>query len=145
RYRAWIRHIHEFYRPPQRGGEARQRAAGWRCAQALQWAASSPHAGLGYLVRQALRAKWDLSVSILSDAIAALRPYRGGSADEAVAEVFRRIRQEVDRQATTGDVEDIEDETSAQADLDRESLESLLREGVELVGREPDQKWWFIK
>ena len=61
-----------------------KRAAGWRCAQALQWAASSPPAGLGYLVRQAIRAGWALQTRNLSAALTALRPYRGGAVDEAV-------------------------------------------------------------
>ena len=48
----------------------------------MQWAASSPQAGLGYLVRQAIRAGWDLSNDTLAAAVAALRPYRSGPADE---------------------------------------------------------------
>lgn len=53
-------YIHDFYKPPRdayRMGSAKRRAAGWRCAQALQWATSSPHAGLGYLVRQAISSR----------------------------------------------------------------------------------------
>jgi len=91
-------------------GQARQRAAGWRCAQALQWAASSPLAGLGFLVRQAIRNRWTLENRILAEAVASLRPYRNGSPDEKLEELFARISREVRRQAAEGDVEDIEDE-----------------------------------
>src|SRR5262249_28786911 len=56
-YRDWLRHIHAFFHPGEfiDDANAGRRAAGWRCAQALQWAASSPQAGIGYLVRQAIR------------------------------------------------------------------------------------------
>jgi hypothetical protein len=71
-YKAWLQHIHDFYKPPKDATgrhKAQQRAAGWRCAQALQWAASSPQAGLGYLVRQAVRASWQLNDGVLADAL----------------------------------------------------------------------------
>ena len=59
-HKAWLSAIHNLYvprvEPAGRGG--RRRAAGWRCAQALQWATSSLHAGLGYLVRQVRRIAW---------------------------------------------------------------------------------------
>src|SRR5262249_27755926 len=98
-HREWIQNIHDFYRPPHmfRLGDARRRAAGWRCAQAMQWAASSPLAGLGYLVRQAVRSGWDLSKDSLRSAMAALRPYRLGSANEPLDILFQRIVKEVDR------------------------------------------------
>src|SRR5262249_55909991 len=62
-YRSWVQSIHDFYRPPKEArktGEAQKRAAGWRWAQALQRAVSSPQAGLGDLVRQAIRGGQDL-------------------------------------------------------------------------------------
>ena len=67
-YRSWLEHIHHFYKPPAGSslGLARQRAAGWRCAQALQWAASCPQAGVGYLVRQAIRSDWTLKSPALT-------------------------------------------------------------------------------
>jgi hypothetical protein len=48
--------------------DVKRRAAGWRCAQALQWATSSPNAGLGYMVRQAVRAGWGVEDEVLSKA-----------------------------------------------------------------------------
>lgn len=55
-YRSWLSAIHAFYGTSGRGSEASTRASAWRRAQALQWAASSVQAGLGYLIRQSLRA-----------------------------------------------------------------------------------------
>jgi superfamily II DNA or RNA helicase len=149
RYRAWIEHIHAFYRPPKETGaaaQARQRAAGWRCAQALQWAASSPLAGLGYLVRQAVRAGWDLDNQSLRRAISALRPYRLGPPDQPVERLFESIVREVCRQQQDQDVEDIEDdEGGAGARVPTEGLEDLLAEGLEVLRDAGDEKWNFVK
>lgn len=90
-HRSWLTAIHRFFKPPATSGsQAVHRAAGWRCAQALQWATSSPSAGLGYLVRQSLRAGWTLEQPPLPEAVAALRPYRSGSPDEPVEKILRR-------------------------------------------------------
>src|SRR5207253_1665110 len=102
-----------------------------------QWAASSPHAGVGYLVRQAVRAGWQLSVSVLSEAIKALRPYRLGDPNEPVDQLFERLRGEVERQQRTGDIEDIEDGADGAGEIARLQLEALLQEGLELLRREP--------
>jgi superfamily II DNA or RNA helicase len=146
-YKEWIEHIHRFYKPDrdeQRSSEARQRAADWRCAQALQWAASSPQAGLGYLVRQAIRARWKSENPVLTDALKALRPYRLGSPDEPIEELYQRIVKEVDRQQQDEDVEDIEESVDGLPTL-RQGLEQLLHEGVALLNRAGDQKWKMIK
>lgn len=146
-YRAWIEAIHEFYRPsdPMRlMSDARRRAAGWRCAQALQWAASSPHAGLGYLARQAIRAGWTIQNALLAEVLAALRPYRLGRTDEPIAELFARMRNEILRQQRDDDVEDLEDDDSNAAgaeQFERKALEALLSSGLELVLKSPDIKW----
>jgi len=112
-YRVWIDRIHDFFSPPNRTAnvsDARRRSANWRCAQALQWAASSPQAGLGYLVRQAIRAGWTCrNRPVLVEALMALRPYRMGPADEPVERLFERVTKEVDRQRQDEDIEDIED------------------------------------
>jgi superfamily II DNA or RNA helicase len=148
-HREWIQRIHDFYRPPHdayRLGDARRRAAGWRCAQAMQWAASSPLAGLGYLVRQAVRSGWDLSKDSLRPAMAALRPYRLGSAKEPLDILFQRIVKEVDRQKSDADIEDIEDfvEGKDRDWLTSQGLEELLLEGVDLVKNAGDEKWEII-
>lgn len=143
-YREWIQHIHVFFSPPPGDpgrSDARRRAAGWRCAQALQWATSSPHAGLGYLVRQAIRAGCALNDEPLADAIGALRPYRRGAVDEAVEKLFERISREVARQRDNDELEDIEAE-AREADLAYgRALADLLVEGIRLVRSSPDEKW----
>jgi len=150
-YRAWLKHIHEFYRPPPGGDDkptARQRAAGWRCAQALQWAASSPQAGLGYLVRQAVRAGWSLNDGVLVDALATLRPYRNGSPTEPVDALLSRITREVCQQAADLDVDDIEeDETSAAAQnaAQKKNLNTLLAEGLTVLKSFGTRKWDFLR
>ena len=143
-HRAWLSAIHDLYVPPvDSDRRGRQRAAGWRCAQALQWATSSLHAGLGYLVRQAIRAKWTLDDSGLPDAVAALRPYRLGDPQESVESLFERLQREVRRQQTARDVEDIEDEEDDTAawEPDHAHLGSLLLDGTELLRFAADHKW----
>ena len=148
-HRQWLEHIFDFYQPApgfSDGGESRRRAAGWRCAQAMQWATSSPLAGLGYLVRQAVRAGWDRSGPVLRVALASLRPYRLGPDDEDSDALHARILKEVDRQQQSGDVEDIESFVPGQAS-DPESqrgLERLLEEGVALVRTAGDDKFNLI-
>lgn len=148
RYRSWIENIHSFYKPPRppRGSvEARQRAAGWRCAQALQWAASSPHAGLGYLVRQAIRAKWGLQNPTLGRAVAALRPYRLGRRDEPVEQLFARIMKEVGRQHDDGDIDDIEDDSEIGGlRAPMAGLEGLLEDGIAILKESANDKWTVV-
>ena len=150
-YRQWLRDIHDFYKPPQTNGarRAQQRAAGWRCAQALQWAASSPDAGVGFLVRQAMRAGWAINNSILKDALAALRPYRNGPVDEEIERLFSRIQRDIDRQKGYGDVEDIEDEEylddSGLLRQQKSAMEVLLRGGLEILNGSPDVKWDLLR
>lgn len=98
----------------------------------MQWAASSPLAGLGYLVRQAVRSGWDLSNDSLRSALATLRPYRLGPADEPLDNLFQGIVKEVDRQQRDADIEDIEDFVEGQ---DRDWLFSHSQ--VSRDGRRP--------
>lgn len=149
RYRGWIQLIHEFYHPAVTASsrESQRRAAGWRCAQALQWAASSPQAGLGYLVRQALRAGWRLSTANLRDAISALRPYRGGSVDEPVEALYDRMRAEIGQQVASDEDEDIEDYDAA-GGLGTNSvvdLANLLQEGLAVLDEAGEGKWALVK
>lgn len=141
-HRSWLAAIHHFFKPPTiPGSQAVQRVAGWKCAQALQWAASSPNAGLGYLVRQALRAHWTLEQLPLSEAIAALRPYRSGAADEPVGSVYSRLIAEIRRQAADDDVEDIEEDSALSDDVDHAALAALIRQGIKLVLSPSQLKW----
>lgn len=147
---SWIKDIHDFYRPTSAHGSpesSRRRAAGWRCAQALQWAASSPQAGLGYLVRQAIRGGMDLSSPALLNAVEILRPYRLGDPNEAPQALFKRLVQEVERQRSEADLADIEnDELSDRlSQNDRAQLSKLLIQGVALCRESPDAKWTRIK
>jgi superfamily II DNA or RNA helicase len=149
-YKAWLQHIHDFYKPPKDATgrhKAQQRAAGWRCAQALQWAASSPQAGLGYLVRQAVRASWQLNDGVMTDALAALRPYRDGPVTEPLDNLLARIRREVRRQADDQDIEDLEDEDEATIAMNaeqKESLNELIVEGLRVFRTFANRKWDFL-
>jgi superfamily II DNA or RNA helicase len=145
-HRAWLSSIHDFYVPPHNPADrrSRRRAAGWRCAQALQWASSSVHAGLGYLVRQAIRADWTPGEAALREAISVLRPYRLGDPEEPVDGLFERMRREVQRQRDDRDVEDIEEAEDDEADAwepDPVLLRNLLVDGTELLRSSADQKW----
>jgi superfamily II DNA or RNA helicase len=147
-YREWIEQIHDFFAPPKAGSpmsEPRRRSANWRCAQALQWAASSLQAGLGYLVRQAVRAGWTPSKRrVLAEALLALRPYRMGPTDEPVDVLFDRIRKEIDRQKQAADIEDIEDSVDYSLDPDYPTLDSLLGDGIRLLRSSHDDKWSIL-
>lgn len=147
-YREWLRNIHAYYRPVrgEYAEESRERAAGWRCAQALQWAASSPQAGLGFLVRQAVRQGWQIEESALRDAITALRPYRDGAPDEPIEELYQRLIREVQRQQSEADIEDIEDGGEAPSPSGRDpALAALLDEGIAVLRRSGDARWEMIR
>lgn len=149
KHRNWIRNIHDYYSPSAHAdgvGESRRRAAGWRCAQALQWAASSPQAGLGYLSRQAIRAGWASSDPTLRKALSELRPYRLGPIDEPVDQLFDRMKKEVERQKRDADLDDVEEYgDSEEAAVERMGLQALLEEGIEIVRTSGDEKWKLIE
>ncbi len=146
-YSSWLQAIHRFFKPEPGEGqsEASRRAGGWRCAQALQWAASSPQAGLGYLVRQAVRARWTLQSEALRAGIAALRPYRMGSANEPVEALFERLQREVGRQESDVDLDDIEDFSGPLVGKADPALEALLLQGLHVVAAEGHRKWDFVE
>lgn len=148
-HEAWRSAIHDFFEPGRSGVEgtsAQRRAAGWRAGQALQWATSSVQAGLGYLIRQAIRAKCTpASLPGLEDALSAIRPYRLGPANEPVAQLLARITREVSRQVDDADVEDIEDiDEEGKWRPDLKQLSVLLRAGVQLHKAAGDVKWQFL-
>jgi len=148
-HRAWMINIHDFYRPAGdwRTGQSQRRAAGWRCAQAMQWAASSPNAGLGYLTRQAIRAGWELQNSTLVTALTSLRPYRLGAADEEIPALYGRICNEVSRQQRDADIDDIEEYIPGDTrdPSSQQGLEALIKQGIDLVRNSGDEKWHIIK
>lgn len=146
-YQSWLQNIYSYYKPTS-SNRTQQRAAGWRCAQALQWAASSPQAGLGYLVRQALRAGWNLKDKILYEAVGVLRPYRNGSDDEPVEQLLLRMLKEVEIQNVEADIEDIEDDISSKTRLssnEKASLEALIQEGITILKNTVYTKWQVLK
>lgn len=115
-YRRWLDGVGRLLAP---SGEARTQV--WRQAQALEWCASSPEAGLAYLVRMARRTGLTVrSFPPLNRALAALRPYRGGSPEEPLGELEERI-------ASAGD--DYEEA----GPLDRKLFEKVIDLGTALV------------
>jgi SNF2 family DNA or RNA helicase len=89
-YEDWYSLVGQLYDVDGLNG-VRLRAAGWAKGQALQWAASSVQAGLGFLVRLAIRRlNWTLETPSLAPALEVLRPYRGGANDEPLPQLFAR-------------------------------------------------------
>jgi superfamily II DNA or RNA helicase len=152
-HRAWLEKIHQTFEADlddHAVGQARRRARTWRCGQALQWATSSIEAGLGFLIRQALRAGWTLDSGPLRDALAAIRPYRDGTPDEPIETLFRRMSTDLDRQRQRQDVEDLEDDEDEPTSPsswtpDPTLLAAVLRDGVRLLHEVGDAKWERIR
>jgi SNF2 family DNA or RNA helicase len=146
-YQRWLGKILEFFEPTARSSpEGQRRAAGWRAGQALQWATSSVQAGIGYLLRQAVRARLSTrTLSALNPALAAIRPYRNGTHDEPLDALWARIIGEVDRQLTADDLEDIEDNEEPDEEgrwrPNPEALNELLSDGVTLLAELGQRKW----
>jgi superfamily II DNA or RNA helicase len=119
-YSRWLTQVHELLTP-----YSGSRAAGWRRAQALQWCASSPQAGLAYLVRLAMRAGLTRRTTpVIARALAALRPYRAGSENDPVESVEAALMraQEV-----------MEDGAEEVFQDPRRGLNAVLQLGVALV------------
>ena len=123
----------------------RSRAAGWAKGQALQWAASSVQAGLGFLVRLSMRRlNWSLANPELISALTALRPYRGGREDEPLEALFDRLKRQIGAsalsQSENDDDDDGEDEEQWRPDPD--ALGVLLQDGVKLIKSGAAQAKW---
>lgn len=150
-YRSWYNGIASLYEAPQSSAHAR--AAGWAKSQALQWAASSVEAGLGYLARLGIRRlEWTHAEPALNRALTALRPYRGGPADEPIeilySRITKQIRQQIASAGATGDLEDLDDEDAGDDEPwrpDPTALRSLIDEGIRLlVSASAGAKWQVV-
>ena len=143
KYERWYAGISILYDTPSDNG-FRNRAAGWAKGQALQWAASSVQAGLGFLVRLSMRRLgWTLAHKELAGAVAALRPYRGGAISEPLESLYGRLQKQIGFQA------DADDSVSDSEELEEEAwvpdpalLGALLEEGVGLLGTEAAHAKW---
>ena len=122
----------------------RSRAAGWAKGQALQWAASSVQAGLGFLVRLSMRRlNWTLEELALATALSALRPYRGGRKDEPLRALFERLKRQIGANALSQyESDDDDDSEDEQWRPDPDALGSLLLEGVKLIESGAAQAKW---
>jgi superfamily II DNA or RNA helicase len=140
-YNRWYNSVGDLYDASIVPG-ARGRAGGWAKGQALQWAASSVQAGLGFLVRLGIRRlKWDLTSPALSSAIAALRPYRGGPANESLGSLLLRLQKQIGH---LQEVEPLDDEEEAEDDWlpNSTALEELLKNGVQLLQTPAANEKW---
>lgn len=141
-YEEWYQSIGSLYETGEFGTKA-MRAAGWAKGQALQWAASSVEAGLGFLVRLGIRRlDWDLDNPILKNALSALRPYRGGSITEPIPLLFERIYKSISKRFI--DEQNIDDEESEDDEWrpDPEILSDLISGGINLLKNKSGiQKW----
>lgn len=142
RYEQWYLEIGALYDLVGSNG-VRSRAAGWAKGQALQWAASSVQAGLGFLVRLSMRRlNWTLSNPSLVQALTALRPYRGGRKDEPLESLYERIVRQIGAnilEQIDGDDEELDAEVWRP---DPETLAALLEEGVKLISSGAAQAKW---
>jgi len=133
-YERWYAAIAELYDGPA-GSEAVRRAASWAKGQALQWAASSVQAGLGFLCRLAIRRLgWaPVQAPALAEALAALRPYKNGSPSEPVPALHARMLAEVQRQMREHDADDMEELEEETWKPDPRLLAALLEQGTMLL------------
>lgn len=143
RYAQWYKGVGSLYESAGTNNGT-LRAAGWAKGQALQWAASSVQAGLGFLVRLGMRRlKWTLDNEVLREALGALRPYRGGAVGEPLPALFDRIQRQMGNHVANqlGD----EDEEEWDEDTwrpDPHLLAELLRSGMDLIkGDAAIAKW----
>lgn len=143
RYQHWYERVALLYESTGWDG-VRRRAAGWAKGQALQWAASSVQAGLGFLVRLGIRRLgWTLENAALAEALAALRPYRAGSQNEPLPALFDRITKQMGSRALLQNVEEDEEEWEEEVwRPDPVLLSELIQEGVLLVRSSAAQAKW---
>lgn len=142
-YEHWYERVALLYEVRGLNG-GRLRAAGWAKGQALQWAASSVQAGVGFLARLGVRRLgWDLTNESLSAALAALRPYRGGPPDEPLTVLFNRILKQIGNHILPEEGEEDDEEWDEEPwRPDPALLAELLEEGVGLIRSGAAQTKW---
>jgi len=142
-YERWYLAVGALYEQPGPSG-SQARATGWAKGQALQWAASSVPAGLGFLVRLGIRRLgWKLTNESLRQALSSLRPYRGGQTEEPLTSLYERIVRQIGNQALDQNEEgDGEDWDPDEWRPNGEILASLLVEGVRLLGTGAAREKW---
>lgn len=128
-YHAWLGVIAAVFEGAAKG------PAAWRKAQALQWCASSPKAGLAYLARVALRCDETFKQAPLaSDVATALLPYRRIPVGASPETVLDALLKHIGRPAGEQDDEEVEDELGdSGAEINFIQLEKALRLGVQMV------------
>lgn len=143
-YESWYADIAALY-DGTGGTEAARRAATWAKGQALQWAASSVHAGLGFLCRLAIRRlDWTPEREpALAEALAALRPYKGGPPQEPVGALHRRMLAEVQRQMREHDADDMEELEEERWRPDSRALAQLMSRGTALLRSPAGHAKWL--
>lgn len=143
RYEQWYERVALLYETTGLNG-VRLRAAGWAKGQALQWAASSVQAGLGFLARLGIRRLgWTLENEALSAALSALRPYRGGPMNEPLPALFDRITKQMGSRAVLQDAAEDEEEWEEEVwRPDPDLLSELLHEGIGLILSGAAQAKW---
>lgn len=147
-YENWYAKVGELYDIKSRSGAA-NRASGWAKGQALQWAASSVQAGMGFLVRLAIRRlNWKADHTSLQKALDVLRPYRGGPRNEPLNDLYQRLLKQVQpnmlAELAEEDAEEIElDENDNEVwRPDGGALAALMDQGVALIKSDAATKKW---
>lgn len=143
RYENWYQKVGTLYDIGGLNG-VQLRAAGWAKGQALQWAASSLQAGVGFLTRLGIRRlNWTLENPTLVSAIESLRPYRGGARNEPPQQLFARLLKQIGNSALNpADIDDVELDEEEEWRPDPILLTQLLDEGVKLINAEAGQAKW---
>lgn len=143
RYEHWYERVALLYESTGLNG-VRLRAAGWAKGQALQWAASSVQAGIGFLARLGMRRlAWTLDHPALRTALEVLRPYRGGAPNEPLPELFDRLIKQIGNSALLQDGQGDEEEWEEEVwRPDPELLAELLFEGIALIRSGASQAKW---
>jgi hypothetical protein len=150
-YMEWYYDVDRLYETAA-PGSSEELASARAKSTALQWAASSVEAGLGFLARMGIRRlEWTTDDPPLARALTALRPYRGGAADEDVHHLYARIKRYLSQNYRPQSEEEVPDDGEQDAGEDTwvpdpDKLAALLDRGVELMASPASKaKWDAVK